>query len=300
MRARIDFNEWLAARPVRIGDGAMGTMLQDAGLLPGACPELWDIERPDAVAAVIRAYVDAGAEMVETNSFGGSPQKLGAYDLAPRCAEVNRRAAEIACQAAGPEVLVLGSMGPTGRLLRPLGDLAEADASDGFRTQADALAQGGADALCVETMTDLQEAVLAVRAAVITGLPVMATMTFEKTRRGFYTIMGVPVARAAAGLEEAGACVVGANCGAGPDTMVELVAAWRAVTTLPILVQPNAGIPQLQEGRVHYPEGPESFAAYLPRLVEAGASLVGGCCGTTPEHIRVLVQRARELTARPE
>ena len=166
-------------------------------------------------------------------------------------------------------------MGPTGRLLRPLGDLAEADALDGFRTQAEALAQGGVDALCVETMTDLQEAMLAVRAAVTTGLPVVATMTFEKTRRGFYTIMGVPVSRAATGLEEAGVCAMGANCGAGPDTMVELLEAWRAVTTLPLVVQPNAGLPQLREGQVHYPEDPESFAAYLPRLVEAGASLVG-------------------------
>ncbi len=288
---------WLAERTLLAGDGGMGSLLQERGLEPGACPELWNAERPDQVRAVMRQYRDAGAELLETNSFGGSPHKLGAYGLDNRCEELNRAAAAVGREAAGDAALVVGSIGPTGALLEPYGPLTEAEARAGFDRQAGALAEGGADALCVETMIDMREAAVAVRSAAATGLPVLATMTFESTVRGPFTIMGVDVATAARELTAAGASVVGTNCGTGPEPMLEIVRALRAQTSVPILVQPNAGLPELRRGEVHYPESPDGMAGYVPAFVAAGAAIVGGCCGSTPEHVRAVSRRVRELRA---
>ena len=278
---------------VLVGDGAMGTALQAAGLAPGGCPEAWNLERPEPVEAVSRSYREAGADLLTTNTFGGHPHKLAAYGLDARCAQINRAGAACARRAAGEGALVLGSFGPAGALLEPYGELSADDARRGFAAQAEALAEGGADALLVETMIDLAEATLAVRAAAATGLPVLATMTFDATPRGPYTVMGVDVPRAAAGLAEAGAAVVGTNCGTGPEPMVEIVAALSAEAGLPVLVQPNAGLPEVTGGEVRYPTGPEAFAAYVPAFVEAGAAIIGGCCGTTPDHVRALVAAVR-------
>lgn len=286
---------WLEERRLLVGDGGMGSLLMAAGLAPGACPELWNADKPAAVEEVIRAYRDAGAELVETNTFGGSPAKLADYDAADRCDELNRVGAEIARRAAGDQALVIGSIGPTGKLLEPFGPLKPDEAQQGFARQARALADGGADALCIETMTDLNEAKLAVAGALETGLPIIVTLTFDATPRGPFTIMGNSAVDAARELTEAGVAVVGTNCGTGPDTMIEFVAALRSATELPILVQPNAGLPELHGGELVYPEGPASMAGYVSKLVDAGASIVGGCCGTTPDHVRAVAEEVKRL-----
>ncbi len=183
--------------------------------------------------------------------------------------------------------LVSASCGPCGRLLKPYGDIEPAEVYAGFEVQARAFLDGGADLICVETMTDLAEAVLAIRAAkaVAPAIPVVATMTFDRTPRGFFTIMGVTIERACEGLEEAGADIVGSNCGNGIDTMIEIAREFRARTRLPLAFRPNAGLPEVRAGAVVYPETPEFMAARIGALLDAGASIVGGCCGTTPEHI---------------
>ena len=288
-----DLFAWLARSRVTVADGAMGTSLQEAGLPPGGCPEAWNAERPEVVAAVSRGYVEAGAQLVVTNTFGGSPAKLAAYGLEGECEALNRAGVECAREAAGDAALVLGSMGSTGSLLEPYGTLPAAEARAGFARQAQALAAGGADALLVETMIDLVEATLAIQAALETGLPVAATMTFDATPRGWFTVMGVDVARAAAGLAEAGASVIGTNCGLGPEGMVDVVRALAAETSLPLLVRSNAGLPELAGMVVRYPESPERFASFTAAFVEAGATVLGGCCGTTPAHVRALAEAVR-------
>jgi 5-methyltetrahydrofolate--homocysteine methyltransferase len=297
--SRRDLESWLEERGLLVGDGAMGTQLQAAGLPPGGCPERWNTERPEAVEAILRAYREAGAELLETNTFGGSPAKLAAYGLAAACEALNHAGARLGRRAAGDDALVVGSIGPTGQLLAPLGPLSAEEAAEGFRRQAEALAEGGADALCVETMTDLEEAVVAVRAAAATGLPVLATMTFEATPRGFYTIMGVSVAAAARALAAAGACALGANCGFGPEAMVPILAAFARETPLPLVAQPNAGLPETAGDQLRWPATPDAMAAWVPALVGAGGRILGGCCGTTPAHVRALAEAVRRHARAP-
>ena len=290
-----DIRDWIDERKVLVGDGGMGTMLQAAGLKPGACPELWNLERADVIEEIMRAYREAGAEVLETNTFGGTTCRLESHGLAEKCVELNSSAAASARRVAGDDALVLGSMGPTGALLQPLGPLSPDDAYSAFCQQAEALAEGGADALCVETMTDITEASLAATAAAKTGLPVLATMTFDETPRGYFTMMGVTPQRAVEELEKAGVVAIGTNCGTGPETMVELVRLLRQETELPILVQPNAGLPEYVDGCLHYRQGPDEMAGYVSSFVAAGANIIGGCCGTTPDHIRALARTIHEL-----
>lgn len=290
-----DLLERLSARRILAGDGAMGTALQSEGLPPGGSPEIWGLEHPRIVETILLSYVDAGAELLETNTFGGSPSRLELHGAASRCEEINRSAAATARNAAGDRALVLGSIGPTGLLLSPLGPLDADEALAGFRRQAAALAAGGADALIIETMTDLDEAALAVRAAAETRLPVIACMTYEITPRGIFTVFGAAPDRAAVKLIEAGASVVGTNCGTGPETMIPMVAALRAATTLPILAQPNAGIPVVEDGDLLYPATPEAMAGHVAAFVTAGASILGGCCGTTAEHVRAMAAEVRRI-----
>jgi 5-methyltetrahydrofolate--homocysteine methyltransferase len=273
----------------------MGTALQSAGLAPGGSPDIWGFEHPGIVESILRSYVDAGAELLETNTFGGSPARLDLHGAASRSEEINRAAAATARSVAGDRVLVLGSIGPTGLLLSPLGPLDEAQALDGFRRQAAALASGGADALIVETMTDPGEAAIAVRAAAETRLPVIACMTYEVTPRGIFTVFGATPERAAKALALAGASVVGTNCGTGPGTMMEMVRALRAATSLPILAQPNAGIPIVEDGVMRYPATPAGMASHVAAFVAAGASIIGGCCGTTAEHVRAMAAEVRAI-----
>jgi 5-methyltetrahydrofolate--homocysteine methyltransferase len=275
---------------VLVSDGAWGTFLQQKGLQPGECPELWCVDRPADVLDVARGYVAAGADMVETNSFGGTSFKLEHYGLAGRAAEINQAAAAISRQAAGPDRWVIASVGPTGKMLL-MGDVTPEELYASFKEQAVALAEGGADAVCIETMSAIDEAELAIRAAKEnTRLEVICTFTCERTVNGDYrTMMGVGPAEAARAAVAAGADIVGTNCGNGIGRMIDIVREIRAaLPDTPILVHANAGLPTNIGGQDVFPEGPSEMAAQVPALIAAGADIVGGCCGTTPAHIAAI------------
>jgi len=275
---------------VLLADGAMGSLLMARGLEKGAAPESLNLSRPEVLEDIARLYLEAGAEIIQTNTFGASPLKLAKYGLAGRAAEINAAAVAAVRRTVGDKAYVSASVGPSGRLLLPFGDTSESDVLDSFLLQIAALLKAGVDAICVETMTDLTEARLAVQAArrLSSAIPVMATMTFEPTPRGFFTIMGVSIVAACRGLEEAGADLVGSNCGNGSAQMVAIAREFRKCTRLPLLIQSNAGIPELRQGQVRYPETPDCMAKMSRELLAAGVSVIGGCCGTTPDHIRAM------------
>ena len=285
-----------ALRPGRplVSDGAWGTFLHERGLQPGECPELWNRTHRADVTAIAASYVDAGADLILTNSFGGSPHKLGAFGLAGRAVELNTAAAALSRAAAGDR-FVLGSMGPTGVMLM-LGEVPEEELAAGFAVQAAALQAGGVDALCLETFSAVDEACLAIRAAkAATGLEIACAFTFEKTPAGeFRTLMGVSPEEMVAAVKEAGADIIGTNCGNGCEQMIEIVRAIRRVdASTPVLVHANAGKPQYLDGKTVFPETPADMAARVDALVAAGATIVGGCCGTGPAHIRALAEKLR-------
>lgn len=275
---------------VLIGDGAIGTMLMARGLKPGEPPESINLSNPGMLEAIAREYVAAGAEIVTTNTLGGSPQRLREYGLDGETEAINRAAVAAARRGAGDRAYVSASVGPSGRLLKPHGDATHEEVGAGFERQIRALAAAGVDLICIETMTDLTEAVLAVRAARLFAatIPLMATMTFERTRRGFFTVMGVTIAQAAGALREAGADIVGSNCGNGIDRMIEIAREFRSRTTQPIAIHSNAGLPQARRTELVYAESPAYMAERVPTLVDAGVQIIGGCCGTTPAHIRAI------------
>ena len=286
--------ERLARGDLIVSDGATGTYLQGHGLEPGGCPEEFNVSHPDIVRGMAKAYFDAGSDMVLTTSFGGSRFMLKKYDFADRVHEFNRLAAEHARSQAPPGRYVVGSVGPTGELLEPLGEVTEGEMLEAFGEQMAALAEGGADAILIETKFALEEASIAIRAAKEnTALPVMATMTFDKGPRGFFTMMGVTPQQAATGLEEAGADVVGVNCGNGIEVMVELAAEMREATDGYLIVHSNAGIPAIEKGKIVYPETPEFMAKGFKALADMGVNIIGGCCGTNPDHIRSLAEAVR-------
>lgn len=275
-----------------VSDGAWGTFLQVKGLQAGECPELWNIDHPEAVLDIARGYIDAGADTIETNSFGGNRFKLEGFGLENRVSEINRKAAEISRQAAGNEKYVLGSIGPTGKMLI-MGDVTEEELYEAFKEQAVALYEGGADALVIETMTALDEASIAVRAArENTPCEVICTMTFDYLVTGEYrTMMGVSPAEMVVGLKTAGAHIVGANCSNGIEGMIKITEEIRSADKdIPVLIHANAGLPVLEGSCTVFPESPEMMAAFAPRLAKAGANIIGGCCGTTPAHIHKLVE----------
>ena len=282
----------LAQGAVLVSDGAWGTFLQQRGLQPGECPELWNSTHRADVLDIAKSYIDAGADMILTNSFGGSPSKLAHYGLSERTAELNEIAGAISREAAGNDHFVLGSIGPTGVLLMT-DEVLEETLYEGFCVQAKALAKGGVDAICVETMSALDEAKLAIRAAKeSTGCEVVCTFTFEMTVAGEYrTMMGVSPTEMVEALVQAGASVIGTNCGNGVDGMIDIVREMRTVNrTIPVLVHANAGKPIVHEGTAVFPETPEMMAAKVGDLVAAGANIIGGCCGTGPDHIRAVAQ----------
>jgi 5-methyltetrahydrofolate--homocysteine methyltransferase len=273
-------------------DGAWGTQLQQRGLPIGGCPDAWNLTHPDRVAEVAAAYVAAGSRVILTNTFGANRLTLSRHGLAEQAAQINRLGAQISCQAAGDRAHVFGSIGPSGRMLAT-GEVTASELQSAFEEQAQALQEGGVQALVVETMSDLDEARIAVEAARSTGLPVVASMTFGVGKQGDRTIMGVTPERAAAVLSEAGAGAVGTNCGIGPEAMIALCARLRAATDLPVWVKPNAGLPVMEDGRAVYQTTPEAFADIACQFIGAGANFIGGCCGTGPEFITALAERMR-------
>lgn len=275
---------------VLLADGAMGTQLMARGLKSGECPEALNLDRPDVVASVSADYAAAGADIVLTNTFGGSPLKLALYGLEGQTEAINAAAVAAARRGAGAGVYVAASCGPTGRMLQPYGDTPPAAVAAAFARQLAALAAAGVDLIVVETMTDLAEAVLAVAAAraAAPGVPVAATMTFDVTPNGFFTIMGVDIPRAVRELAAAGAHILGSNCGVGIEPMVAVAAELRRATDRPLLVQANAGLPQMRVGAPVWPETPDVYAGRAAALPALGVGIIGGCCGTTPAHITAL------------
>lgn len=282
---------------VLVSDGAMGTMLFERGLESGGCPEEFNIKRPEVVSEIARMYQEAGADIVHTNTFGGSVLKLAKYNLDEVTEEINITAVKAARDGVGDRAYVSMSCGPSGELLKPYGDVDPEAMYESFERQLKAADKAAADLITVETMIDLTEATLAVEAAKAAApdLPVIATMTMESTPKGYRTLMGTSVADAVAGLEEAGADIVGSNCGNGSERMIEIAVEIKKHTGLPIAIQPNAGFPELVGGEVFYPETPEFMAEKSQELLAIGVSIIGGCCGTTPEHIKAIARLVRSF-----
>jgi 5-methyltetrahydrofolate--homocysteine methyltransferase len=292
------FKERVAEGDILISDGAMGTYLLAKGLKPGECMEAWCVSHPEVVKGIHEAYIVAGADIIETNSFGGTCYKLKPYGLADKVRELNLAAVALAKSVSRRtgKVYVAASVGPTGQIVEDEGgDVTPLDLYEAFKEQVVALEEGGADALCIETMVSLTEALQAIKAAKDnTELPVICTFTFEPGARGFRTIMGATPGRAAREGVAAGADIVGANCGNGIVNMIEVTRQIRAAQpNTPILIQANAGTPVLEGDKTVFPETPEFMASKVPDLIKAGAQIIGGCCGTTPEHIAAVARAAK-------
>ena len=275
---------------ILVSDGAWGTFLFKKGLNVGECPDEWSLSHFDVVKSIAQSYIDAGSDMVQTNSFGANRFKLQYFGLEDKLSEINESAARASREAAGDERYVIASIGPTGKMLL-MGDVTEDEFYDCFREQAIALEKGGADAICIETMADVDEAVQAIKAAKEnTKLEVIATFTFDKTMQGEYrTMMGLSPTEAISKALEAGADIIGTNCGNGIERMIDIVKEIREnFPNAYILVHANAGLPVNVDGKDTYPETPDIMAWYIPALLKAGVNIIGGCCGTTPEHIKAI------------
>ena len=286
------FLDRLSDPGVLIADGATGTMLQAAGLPAGDAPERWNLENPEAIRDLHRSYVDAGADLMLTNTFGGSRVRLQRADLAGKTAEINRAAAQLAREVAGDQAFVMGDLGPTGEMLAPLGTLTTEDAVAAFAEQAGALAEGGADAILIETMSDLNEAKAAVEGAMqATDLPVLVTMSFDTKGR---TMMGVKPEQAAEALWTLDVAVIGANCGRTLSETLDAIRAMReAVPEAVLMAKPNAGLPHAEDGVLVYDVTPDVMANYALKFAALGVKIFGGCCGSTPAHIRAVAEALR-------
>ena len=296
--APLGFRDRLRERPPLIADGATGTTLQSRGLALGRCAEAWVLQSPEKILELHRDFIDAGADLVLTCSFGATPLRLRTTGLADRAREINRRAAELARQAvAERDVYVAGSMGPTGEMLKPYGDLDEADAVAAYSAQASALAEGGVDLLVLETHFDLAEAAAAVKGArEATDLPIVCSFSYD---RGTRTMMGVSPAQAGRQLDGLGVDAIGINCGRSLDESLRDLAELRQSTDRPLWFKPNAGMPTLDaQGRPVYAISPQEMAKALTKALESDARILGGCCGTSPAHLRQIALEVRRATAR--
>jgi len=292
----ISIKDKIQSGRILVSDGAWGTYLQKNGLQPGECPESWNILKPNVVFNIAKSYIDAGSDVIETNSFGGNRFKLGMFGLEDKVYEYNKAAAELSRKAAG-ENNVMGSVGPTGKMIM-MGDVTEEELFEAFKNQVISLQDGGADAIVVETMSALDEAILAIKAAKEnTSCEVICTMTFEKGQDNeFNTMMGVSPADMVSQVIDAGADIIGANCGNGSEGMISIVEKIRQLNKeIPVLIHANAGMPVYQDGETIFPESPDDMADYVQRLIDAGANIIGGCCGTTPDHIRKIAQIIKNL-----
>ena len=281
-------------------DGAMGTMLMKAGIESGDSPEEWNALHPDAVRQIHREYIQAGSRIILTNTFGGTSVRMETHGLGDRVIELNKKAAEnarVEADAAPHPVLVAGSMGPTGQLLEPLGTLRVIDAEKTFADQAAGLVEGGVDLFWVETMSDLNEvkaAVVGIRS--VSELPIAATMSFDSHG---HTMMGVSPTQAVKELGEMNIQLLGANCGTGSDELIEAIKEMRSVNPdLPIIAKANAGVPKMIGTEVVYDGSPEVMAAYAADVWKEGATLIGGCCGSTPNHVRAMAEALAEIQPR--
>lgn len=283
---------------VLLFDGGMGSMLIAAGLGEGEAPDEWSITRPDVLIDIHKKYLEAGADVIQTNTFGATSIKLAAScrGEAPETGALNRKAAEIARQAidefGAPGRFLAGDIGPTGEFFPPMGTLSVEAAKKAFGEQAAALDKGGVDIILIETMYDIREAVEAIRAVKeVSDKPIICELTMDRKKRGYFTIVGDTPGNAVDILIDEGAAVIGANCSITSGEMLDLAVAMRFLTDVPLLFQPNAGLPSLSEGRAVYGQKPEEFAADIMKIIESGANAVGGCCGTTPEFIKAIRER---------
>ena len=283
---------------IMVCDGAMGTMLQKHGLSAGECPEYWNLTKAETLVSVHKEYIDAGADIIITNTFGGNRVKLQKFNLEGNLAKINIAGvtnAKAAVKKTGKPVLVAGDIGPTGSLLDPLGFLSVSEAYDIFKEQAEALVEGGVDLLIIETMIAIEEIVAAVKAVKdTTKLPVIACMTFDVTaNKDVRTVMGVDTTTMVDELTKAGADILGSNCGNGIEQMIEVIRAIRAKTAKPLIAEANAGMPKIKDDQIFYDGTPEVVGSFTGALIEAGANIVGGCCGTTPEHIKQIKNQVK-------
>ncbi len=287
-----NFFERLKQEKVLVSDGAIGSLLFEKGLNSGDCPERFNLEHPEVLAEIAQAYLQAGADIIQTNTFGASPLKLSDYNLDAKTEDINQKAVEIVKKVVKSNAFVSGSIGPTGKILLPYGDIKSDVMKDNFIRQISILIESGVDLLCIETMTDLNEAVIAIESAreISSDIPIIATMTFDVIPQGCVTIMGNGVAEVCNKLKEAGANVIGSNCGNGTKNMITIAKEFLSNTELPIIIQSNAGIPTIIDDQVVYQETPEEFANFTKIFMNLGISIIGGCCGTTPDHIRAMRQ----------
>jgi 5-methyltetrahydrofolate--homocysteine methyltransferase len=245
---------------------------------------------------VASAYINAGSQLILTNTFGASPFKLDSYGLRDKTREINKQGVLISRQAAGDKAYVAASVGPTGKFLQPLGEVSESEMIDAFSEQISGQAEGGADAILIETMSDIGEALMAVKAAQkVTSLPIMVTMTFERGKQGYKTMMGIDIKHAVEALSEADVSVLGTNCGNGIEQIIEIIAEMRKYTRSPLIAHPNAGLPRLEGDSTIFDQKPDVMASYVPDLIKSGAQIVGGCCGTTPDYIKAMAEQIKQL-----
>ncbi len=282
--------ETLRTDGVLLADGAWGTEFFKRGLMQGSPPDEWNITHPEIVKDITREYFEAGSRIILTNTFGANRFRLEPHGLSSGVEEINLRAAALARDVVADRALLAGDIGPSARFLA-LGEVTPEELFHVFSEQARALGDGGVDLIVVESMTDMEEMAVAVRAAVqSTGLPVVASMTYNHTPHGYRTMMGNPPEACVRRAEEAGAALIGANCGSGIEDYVPLAPILRELTTLPLWVKANAGIPQIIGGKVTYPLTAEQYASFVPAIADAGVKVIGGCCGTSPSFIREIAR----------